>query len=186
MLTICGLEELTLHGARGVTHVLSILDPDQPEPEAFSGYSRHRRTLLRFHDAIELAPGLVLPQPSHVEAVLEFGQSLAEEADTAQAHLLVHCHAGISRSTAAMAMLLAQAEPEQSEENIFERLLALRPKAWPNSLMIDFADQLLRRGGRFSSALGPLYRRQLATYPNIRDYMRDNGRAREVALADAA
>ena len=184
MLTICGLEELTLHGSRGVTHVLSILDPDQPEPEAFSGYSRHRRTLLRFHDAIEPAPGLVLPQPGHVEAVLEFGRSLAE--DVTQAHLLVHCHAGISRSTAAMAALMAQAEPEQSEEGIFDRLIALRPKAWPNSRMIAFADEFLGRKGQFTAALGPLYRRQLAAYPHIRDYMCDNGRAMEVALADAA
>ncbi|HLN07865.1 MAG TPA: protein-tyrosine-phosphatase, partial [Xanthobacteraceae bacterium] len=33
-LTICGLDELTLHSARGVTHVVSILDPDHQEPEA--------------------------------------------------------------------------------------------------------------------------------------------------------
>ena len=32
LLTICGLEELSHHSARGVTHVLSILDPDWAEP----------------------------------------------------------------------------------------------------------------------------------------------------------
>ena len=55
LLTICGLEELELHSARSVTHVLSILDPEWPDPEAFLGYDPHHRTILRFHDAIEPA-----------------------------------------------------------------------------------------------------------------------------------
>ena len=44
LLTICGLSELEHHSARGVTHVLSILDPDWPEPEAFWAYDPHHRT----------------------------------------------------------------------------------------------------------------------------------------------
>ena len=32
VLTICGLDELDSHGSRGVTHVLSILDPGWPDP----------------------------------------------------------------------------------------------------------------------------------------------------------
>jgi predicted protein tyrosine phosphatase len=184
MLTICGIEELTLHGSRGVTHVLSILDPDQPDPEAFRAYDRHHRQVLRFHDVIQPTPGLVLPTPDNVRAVLEFGDNLIQAAAGTEAHLLVHCHAGISRSTAAMAMLLAQADPSQSEEAILERLLALRPKAWPNSLMLGFADEIL--GRRFGPELGKLYRRQLAAYPHVREFMRDNGREKEVALADAA
>jgi hypothetical protein len=35
LITICGLDELKDHSARGVSHVLSILDPSWPEPEAF-------------------------------------------------------------------------------------------------------------------------------------------------------
>ena len=34
--TVCGLEELAGHGTRGVSHVLSLLDPGTPEPAAFS------------------------------------------------------------------------------------------------------------------------------------------------------
>ena len=58
---------------------------------------------------------------------------------------LVHCHAGISRSTAAMEMLMAQLDTDQAEDEIFGRLVELRPKAWPNSRMIGFADRLLAR-----------------------------------------
>jgi predicted protein tyrosine phosphatase len=186
MLTVCGLEELTLHGGRGVTHVLSILDPEHPEPEAFQAYGRHQRTVLRFHDAIEPGPNVALPEPQHVQAILRFGDDLAAAAEGAEGHLLVHCHAGISRSTAAMAMLMARMEPELREPEILQRLLAIRPKAWPNLRMMTFADELMARNGGFVKALGPLYRQQLISYPNIRAFMQDNGRARELALADAS
>jgi predicted protein tyrosine phosphatase len=186
MLTICGLEELDLHGARGVTHVLSILDPDHPDPEAFLDYGTHHRTSLRFHDVIGPRAGYVMPEPAHVEAILAFGNDLLGTAHITEPHLLVHCHAGISRSTAAMAMLMAQADPSVDAATLYERLRQVRPKAWPNSRMIAFADTALGRGGELTAALGPLYRRQLIAYPNVRGYMRDNGRSYEVDMADAA
>src|SRR3712207_2624336 len=43
MLTICGISELPDQRERSVTHVLSILDPDHPDPEAFGAYDPHRR-----------------------------------------------------------------------------------------------------------------------------------------------
>jgi predicted protein tyrosine phosphatase len=184
MLTICGLEELSLHGSRGVTHVLSILDPEHPEPDAFLAYDRHHRTVLRFHDAIEPAANIVLPEPRDVEGILEFGRLLADPLDREpERHLLVHCHAGISRSTAAMAMLMAQLNASEDEDAVFDRLLELRPKAWPNSRMIGFADELMARDGRLLRAVRRLYRRQLAAFPNIATFMRENGRAREVDMA---
>jgi predicted protein tyrosine phosphatase len=127
LLTICGLEELGHHSSRGVTHVLSILDPEWPDPDAFSAYDPHHRITLHFHDAIEPGPDLMLPRPEHVEAILDFGRSLAEDRTTREkAHLLVHCHMGVSRSTAAMVMLMTQFNPQLSEEGIFAQLLELR------------------------------------------------------------
>jgi len=73
VLTICGLEELDYHSAQRVSHVLSILDPDWPEPDAFRAFDPHLRTTLHFHDAIEPGPGIVLPQKADVEAILAFG-----------------------------------------------------------------------------------------------------------------
>src|SRR5271157_4274506 len=110
MITVCGLEELAGHADRQVSHVLSILDPDQPEPEAFGGYGEHARLELKFHDIIQETPGFEAPQVEHVEKMLAFGQDLLRDPEPAR-HLLVHCHAGISRSTAAMTLLLAQAQP---------------------------------------------------------------------------
>ena len=142
LLTIYGLEELDGHRASGVTHVLSILDPDWPDPQAFLAFDPHHRTILRFHDAIEPGPGLQLPQVRHVEAVLAFGQVLTHDAvERDQGHLLVHCHMGISRSTAAMATLMAQAHPSENEDRILARLKEIRPQAWPNLRMMEFADE---------------------------------------------
>ena len=183
-LTICGLQELDEHSARSVTHVLSILDPGWPEPEAFFTYDPHRRTTLHFHDEIEPAPGLELPRREHMEQILAFGRSLQRDlAERPDAHLLVHCHAGISRSTAAMTALLAQADSSLDEDTIFERVLAVRPKAWPNSLMIGFADELLSRGGRLTRAMGQLYGKRLAARPELVEIMHKLNRAREIEMA---
>ena len=183
-LTICGLQELDEHSARSVTHVLSILDPGWPEPEAFFTYDPHRRTTLHFHDEIEPAPGIELPRREHMEQILAFGRSLQRDlAERPDAHLLVHCHVGISRSTAAMTALLAQADSSLDEDTIFERVLAVRPKAWPNSLMIGFADELLSRGGRLTRAMGQLYGKRLAARPELVEIMHKLNRAREIEMA---
>ena len=52
-LTICGIDEVACHCTGGVTHVLSILDPDWPAPEPLSSFELDRRLRLRFHDVIE-------------------------------------------------------------------------------------------------------------------------------------
>jgi hypothetical protein len=56
--TICGIDELGDHCELGVTHVLSILDPDAPEPPVFGSFGEHSRIELRFHDVIEERLGL--------------------------------------------------------------------------------------------------------------------------------
>ena len=189
LLTVCGLEELEEHSARGVTHVLSILDPDWPEPEVFGTYGEHRRLVLRFHDIIEDTPGQVLPQRKDVETILGFIDDLmAEERTTGDGHVLIHCHAGISRSTAAMTMLLAKTYPDEDELALVQRLHAIREKAWPNARMIGFADEILGRGGRLSAAVRRLHARQMIVRPHIGEVMRGLNRSREVdeALASTA
>jgi predicted protein tyrosine phosphatase len=174
---ICGLDELIGHQGRGITHVLSILDPDWPDPAAFRAFDPHFRATFRFHDAIEPGPDILLPQRGDVEAILTFGRDAAEAGG-----LLIHCHAGISRSTAATLMILAQAHPREREDELAERLLQNRPQAWPNSRMITFADELLDRHGRLSAATAGIYARQLERRPELAEIMRRGNRAREVEL----
>jgi len=182
--TICGISELGLHSAAGVTHVLSILDPDWPEPEAFLSFDPHRRLELRFHDAIVPEPGITLPAAEDVARLLAFGH----EAMAAQphAHLLIHCHAGISRSTAAAALLLTQADPTRPADETLAHIARLRPRVWPNLRLIELGDAALARRGEIVAAVAALYRRVIEVEPGFGALMIQHGRGREVALAESS
>jgi predicted protein tyrosine phosphatase len=182
MITVCGLEELAGHAERQVSHVLSILDPDQPEPEAFGAYGEHARLELKFHDIIEETPGYVAPQPEDVAKMLEFGRDVMRDPENLR-HLLVHCHMGISRSTAAMALLIAQGQPEVPASDIMELILSIRDKAWPNLRILQFGEEQLGRQGEFSAAAGEIYRIQLERRPEIKTFFVEAGRGREIEVA---
>lgn len=183
-LTICGIDELGRHCGARVSHVVSILDPGISEPAAFADYDRHRRLELRFHDIIDAVPGWVAPQREDVETLLAFGRTLGD--DPAEAHLLVHCHAGVSRSTAAAVLLWAQACPERPAEAVLAAMAGLRPQAWPNLRLIEFGDALLGRGGDLIAATRGHYRRALVREPRLAEAMIEGGRGREVAEAIGA
>jgi predicted protein tyrosine phosphatase len=181
---ICGLDQLDLHSASPITHVLSILDPGLPDPDAFRAFGPHARTSLRFHDEIEPAPDRILPQAEDIETILSLGRSMSESiAQGSEPHVLVHCQMGISRSTAATAILLLSTHRNENEDRIFTRLLELQPNAWPNCRMIELADDLLGRRGRFKDAVGRLYATQLAKKPESAHFLRTHGRGREVDMA---
>jgi predicted protein tyrosine phosphatase len=182
-LTICGLQELGAFQDAAVTHVLSILDPLYPEPVDFDAYGPHKRLTLRFDDVLDPAPGLVLPERRHIEELLAFGEGLAGEQGDPLSHLLVHCHAGISRSTASMATLLADARPGLDEDAVFAHIREIRPQAWPNSRMVVMADELLGRNGRFVAALRRHYGIQMRARPDLAQMIERVGRQKEVAMA---
>jgi predicted protein tyrosine phosphatase len=178
--TICGIDELGLHCEAGVTHVLSILDPGWPEPEAFGIFDPHRRLELRFHDVIEAGPGCVPPERLDVEQLLIFGRDLTKAKGT---HLLVHCHAGVSRSTAAATLILAQARPHRPAEEALQTIVRQRPRAWPNLRILELGDALLERRGEIVAAARAHYRRVLEREPWMIEQMIEGGRGREVAEA---
>ncbi|GGG49872.1 protein-tyrosine-phosphatase [Caldovatus sediminis] len=182
-ITVCGIEELNGHCAAGVSHVLSILDPGWPVPEAFGAYGEHRRLELRFHDVIEELPGTAPPRAEHVDELLAFGRGLLAEPLPAGGHLLVHCHAGVSRSTASLALILAQALPDHPAGGILAEVLRIRPKAWPNLRLLELGDAALGRGGELAAAARAVYRRQLAARPELAEQMSQGGRGREVVAA---
>ena len=181
-ITVCGIDELGDHCDVGVSHVLSILDPSEPELPVFGSFAEHERVELRFDDVIEESPDIVAPHRRDVEAILAFGRSLSVEPSSC-AHPLVHCHAGVSRSTAAMTLILAQARPDLSADSILSEVLRIRSKAWPNLRIIEFGDALLGRNGEIVSAVPSLYREQLRLRPQLEITFRENGRGREVDKA---
>jgi predicted protein tyrosine phosphatase len=183
--TVCGIEELAGHCTTGASHVLSILDPATPVPEAFGSFGEHEKLELRFDDIIDDTPGLIAPQPMDVERILAFGRDLLAEPPLT-AHLLVHCHAGISRSTASMALIIAEALPDAPAAVIMERLHSIREKAWPNLRIIEFGDALLGRNGTLVAAASALHRLQLERRPHLAEFMELGGRGREIVAARGA
>jgi predicted protein tyrosine phosphatase len=177
-LTICGIAELSEHCHGGITHVLSIIDPDWAEVAAIASFMPHQRLALRCHDIIEPAPDRLPPSREDVAQLLAFGRTLAPGD-----HLLVHCHAGISRSTAAATLILAQAEPQRPAYEVLEQVTTLRPRAWPNLRILEFGDALLGRRGEIPAAASAIYRRALDRDPAFGDMIIASGRGREVDAA---
>ncbi len=175
-ITICGLDELCLHAEAGVTHVLTILDPEHPDPEVFATYGEHQRTVWRFHDTIRDRDDLQHPTAETVRAILDFG---ASEAARSIAHLLIHCHMGISRSTAAAAILMARDNPGREAE-AFDHLWSIRPRSWPNSRMVALADARLGRGGALAEAMRVHHARVARSFPDFASLLRQGERAHEV------
>jgi predicted protein tyrosine phosphatase len=176
---VCGLDELALYSRGRSTHVLSILDPGQPAPIELDACCPDRLLRLRFHDAIEHSPGVKLSTVDDVVAILAFGSGIS-----AESKLIIHCHFGISRSTAAMAMLIARNTSLCGDE-VFARLLRIRPRAWPNSRMVQHAEDVMGFRDRLMPALGRLYFHQLRRVPDIAQFMRIH-RPSETSMADAA
>lgn len=183
-LTICGVEELPEHAGRAVTHVLTVIDPDWPDIPAFDSFDEHHRLTLRCHDVIDPLPGRTPPSAELVGEVLSFGRDVAQQAISGdRVRLLIHCHMGVSRSSAAMLSFLAQVHQDEPVHALYDRLRTIRPQAWPNSVMVGFIDEQLDFGGALVEGLRVHYGHRLRAHPRTGEWMVANGRAREVEMA---
>ena len=176
--TICGIPELPQHCSTGVSHVLSIIDTHEPRPPALDDFFEIDHELIRFDDIVDEYPGFEACTPRHIAQVLEFGERVHA---TAGSHVLVHCHAGVSRSTAAAAILMCQHAPGQ-EEAAFLKLLELRKHGWPNTRMVQFADTLLKRDGAMLRGLVAYRRALLEAKPHLSEIIRNIGRGHELPV----
>lgn len=181
-ITICGIAELDDHAPTPFDRVLSILDPAWPDPAAFRRFQPHQRVIYRFDDVVEERHPAVAPQPEHVMAILDLGRVFKAEAVE---HVLIHCHAGLSRSTAAAIALMTQDHPGR-EAAVFDELSRIRPKSWPNARMVAFADDLLGRSGALVAELRAHQRRIVAAYPEFAETLLGTDRAHEVLSLAAA
>ena len=176
--TICGIPELSQHCSTGVSHVLSIIDTHEPRPPALDDFFEIDHELIRFDDIVDEYPGFKACTPRHIAQVLEFGERVHA---TAGSHVLVHCHAGVSRSTAAAAILMCQHAPGQ-EKAAFLKLLDLRKHGWPNTRMVQFADTLLKRDGAMLRGLIAYRRALLEVKPHLSEIIRNIGRGHELPV----
>jgi predicted protein tyrosine phosphatase len=132
------------------SHLITLLDPadEMPTPDGVAG---HRHLKLGVHDTVHTAPGKVPPDEMHVRELLHF----AKDWNRTQP-MLVHCWAGISRSTAsAYAIACMMGEPGREHE-LAQRLRSLAPHAQPNARIIALADAVLQRDGRMVESINSI------------------------------
>jgi predicted protein tyrosine phosphatase len=134
------------------SHVVSLLSPEEIHL-APNGHAADRHLRLGMHDLREATAllGDVPPQAEHVDQLIAFGRGWSCEAP-----ILVHCWAGISRSTAAAFTLACARNPETDEAEIALALRAASPTAWPNPVLVGHADAALGRGGRMLAAIAAI------------------------------
>ena len=79
--------------------------------------------------------------------------TLAHDLQSVGGRVLIHCEAGVSRSSAAALIMYACWLGPGQEHEAMTRVLAQRPIAIPNRRMVELADKLLDREGRLVSVL---------------------------------
>src|SRR3954454_7728774 len=148
MIHVCSLAALpeTVR-ATGASHVLTVMaNVDQVQRPVSVLPANHLKVAM--DDIIEQMEGFVAPSELHIEQVLAFVRGWDRGAP-----LVVHCYAGISRSTASAFAAVCMLNPHRDEASIARQIRAASPIAAPNRLIVTLADKALGRDGRMLQAL---------------------------------
>jgi predicted protein tyrosine phosphatase len=117
-------------------------------PGAEAAFDAEHRLDLRFNDIATPRERLIAPSAEHVAALLAFAEGW-----TGARPLLIHCWAGVSRSTAAAYVVACARTAPGREGEWAARLRDAAPTATPNPLIVAHADCLLDRGGAMVRAV---------------------------------
>jgi predicted protein tyrosine phosphatase len=106
--------------------------------------------------------GYTAPADEHVSKLIAFVRGWDRAAP-----LVMHCYAGISRSTAAAYVAACTLNPQRDERAIARKLRLASPTATPNLRIVALADRALGRGGRMTTAIEEIGRGAMAyeAYP---------------------
>jgi len=145
-LTICGVRELPEQEGKRWTHIVSIWDKtslyDLACREQVKTLALSAKLLFSFFEDTSDPSYPDAPRLQDVKRILDFTKELPQKAK-----VLVHCRAGVSRSTAtAYAILCQHTEPGMEMENLLH-IETLRDLVMPNRLIIQHADKILKREG---------------------------------------
>jgi predicted protein tyrosine phosphatase len=148
MIHVCSLAALPdTVKATGASHVLTVMaNVDQVQRPESVLPANHLK--ISMDDITEQMDGFVVPSDSHIEQVLNFVRGWDRSAP-----LVVHCYAGISRSTASAFAAVCMLNPHRDEISIARQIRAASPIASPNRLIVSLADRALGRDGRMLRAL---------------------------------
>jgi predicted protein tyrosine phosphatase len=148
MIIVCPLSRIQeTVAASGARRMVTLINADTAVPRP-TGLRADDHLRLSMHDIVEELPDMTPPGEHHVESLLAFARAWDRGAP-----MLIHCFAGISRSTAAAYTVAAALAPQRDELELAEALRRLSPSATPNIRIVTIADRLLGRGGRMVRAI---------------------------------
>jgi len=145
---VCSLSRLhETVAVTGARHVVSLLgrEDNLSCPEAIAP---ENHLWLQLHDISEPLDGYVSPERHHVTQLISFVRRWRRDAP-----LVIHCYAGVSRSTAAAFVSLCALNPGDDETAIAHALRRASPTATPNIRIVALADEILGRDGRMIRAI---------------------------------
>ncbi len=111
--------------------------------------------VLSVDDIAAPIDGMTVPAEEHVSRLIEFVGAWDRAAP-----MVVHCFAGISRSTAGAFVAACVLNPQRDEMAIAQAIRAASRTAQPNAAIVSIADRLLKRDGRMIRAvetIGPAF-----------------------------
>lgn len=153
MIHVCSLARLyaTVDETRA-RHIVTLLRlTDRVERPLHIEEKNH--LVLAVDDIAAATEGLTLPGEDHVRRLIDFAGRWDRKTP-----MVVHCFAGISRSTAAAFTAACALNPQRDEAQLARAIRDASPTAQPNARIVSIADNLLKRDGRMVRAverLGP-------------------------------
>lgn len=159
-ITVCGLSEI--NSKPKSNYAISILSFESPNN--YFPYLEFKNHMKLYFDDVSYVEtnkkwGIVSPSQVDIEKIVLFGRYVLENSKEND-EFLIHCAAGISRSTAATFIILCDWMGEGREKEALKYLEIIRPNLWPNSLMVSFGDKVLNRNGKMIDAYNEFLEKQ--------------------------
>jgi predicted protein tyrosine phosphatase len=139
-----------------VSKVVSLLSPYDTFP-SFSQLGPNCHLQVGVHDINDDIGDWQAPKMDDAERVIRFVEGWDK-----QTPILIHCWAGISRSTASAFITACLHNPSTDEEEIAQAIRDASPTAHPNRRLVSHADTILGRKGRMSKAIETIGRGQIS------------------------
>jgi predicted protein tyrosine phosphatase len=146
-LEICSLARLhDVVSEVNASHVLTLINAQTPVNRPPS-IAEQNHLFIGMSDIVQPLQGHIIPGEEHVRQLLTFVQKWEQKQP-----MVIHCYAGVSRSTAAALITTALLNPDRREQDIAQLIRQRSPTATPNLRLIAVADTLLGRSGRLLKA----------------------------------